>query len=491
MEPPLRHPFLTRRSLLQAGGLGLLGLGLNHLAALASAAPASGGGRAAYPRAKSVIFIFLHGGLSQLDSFDMKPDAPVEVRGEFQPIATRTPGLGICEHLPRLAGVGHLWSLCRSLTHVEYAHGPACHSVLTGQTRLPTGSPGGCGAPPTPDDWPSIAALVTNAVRGRNNLPPAMVFPAHPDSGMRPGQTAGRLGPKWDPWFIEPCKSAAMGCLPGGWTWSRSPEGAEVVVPYHDPDPNFFRTPSLTLPAEVSEVRFADRLRLLGAVERQRHQLDALAAAGQFDRFRERAVSLLTGEETRQALFDVVHAPVGEQDRYGANEWGWLLLLSRRLVEAGVPLVQVTLDRNGGWDTHRDNFVLLKDHLLPPFDRALSALLEDLHDRGLLAETLVVVAGEFGRTPKIVRHEGGKSKPGRDHWAKVQTILLAGGGIQGGRVVGASDRLAAAPAADPQTPENFGATIYHALGIPRSFAWHDREGRPYQLYAGEPIPGLV
>lgn len=204
----------------------------------------------------------------------------------------------------------------------------------------------------------------------------------------------------------------------------------------------------------------------------------------------------MTGPGTGQALFDVAHAPAAEQERYGRNEWGWLLLPARRLAEAGVPLVQVTLDRNGGWDTHRDNFRLLKDYLLPPFDRALAALLTDLHERGLLGETLVVVASEFGRSPRIVRHEQGRSRPGRDHWAAVQTVLLAGGGVQGGRVLGSSDRVGGAPASAPQTPEDFAATIYAALGIPRHLTWYaqaDAEARanPQPLYLGEPFPGLA
>jgi hypothetical protein len=380
---------------------------------------------------------------------------------------------------------------------VEYAHGPACHALLTGRTKLPPGSPAGCGAPPTPNDWPSIAAQVNATVQGRNNLPPAIVFPAgHPSLGLRPGQSAGRMGTKRDPWFVQPCTSATYGCLPGGFTWQSSPEKGEFVVPYRHTDPDFFRAPSLTLPQGVGPDRLDARRKLLATVEQQRRDLDQLAGAGKFDRYREQAAALLTGRETRQALFDVAGAPAREQDRYGRNEWGWLLLLARRLVEAGVSLVQVTLDRNGGWDTHRDNFGLLKDHLFPPFDRALSALLEDLHDRGLLGETLVVVASEFGRSPRIVRHEQGKSRPGRDHWAKVQTILLAGGGVQGGRVVGSSDRTGAAPASEPQTPENFGATLYRALGIPRTAVWYAREDeefrlRPQPLYEGAPIPGLV
>jgi hypothetical protein len=496
MNPTPQHPVLTRRSLLQAGALGLLRLGMSDVAALrAAAAPPGEMSPLRYPKARSVIFVFLHGGLSQHDSFDLKPAAPAEIRGEFRPTATRTPGVQVCEHLPLLARVSPLWSLCRSLTHKENSHGPACHSVLSGRTQLPPGSPGGCGAPPTPGDWPSMASLVTYGMKARNNLPPAIVFPAtHPSLGLRPGQSAGRLGAKWDPWFIQPCTSTTYGCLPDAFAWASSPEKGEYVVPARCPDPDFFRAPNLTLPEAVGPGRFATRLELLQEVERQRRQLDRLAAAGKFDQYRERAVALLTGDPTRRALFDVTHAPAREQDRYGRTEWGWLLLLARRLVEAGVPLVQVTLDRNAGWDTHRDNFGLLKNYLLPPFDRALSALLEDLHERGLLAETLVVVASEFGRSPKLIRHEQGKSQPGRDHWAKVQTILLAGGGVQGGRVIGSSDATGGAPASDPQTPENLGSTIYHALGIPRRTVWHakdEAERNPQPLYQGEPIPGLV
>ncbi len=250
-----------------------------------------------------------------------------------------------------------------------------------------------------------------------------------------------------------------------------------------------FQAPNLSLPEGLHQGRMSDRQNLLRHLERQRRGLEHAASVGDFTRQRQAAVSLLADVKVQRA-FDVTHADEKTQDRYGRNSFGWSLLMARRLVEAGVNLVQVNLGNWNSWDTHGANFPKLKDFLLPPTDRALSALLDDLDESGQLDDTLIVMAGEFGRTPKISLLPRHYKLPGRDHWGGVQSVLLAGGGIQGGRVIGSSDKIAAYPAADPKSPENMAATIYQALGIPEAAAWYDDEDRPHQIYHGEPINEL-
>jgi hypothetical protein len=251
-----------------------------------------------------------------------------------------------------------------------------------------------------------------------------------------------------------------------------------------------FHVPDLTLPEGLGVGRLASRLDLLAHLDRQRADLDRTADVGRFDARRQAAVSLLTDGRVRRA-FDVTDSDPRLLDRYGRNAFGWSLLMARRLVEAGVSLVQVNLGNNETWDTHGNAFPHLKDKLLPPTDRAVSALLDDLHGCGLLDSTLVVMASEFGRTPRISTLPSAYKLPGRDHWGRVQTVLLAGGGVVGGRVVGSSDRIGGQPASDPQTPEGLAATIYRSLGIPALAAWEDDLGRPHQVYHGTPIVGLA
>ena len=478
----IRHPTITRRFALQAGAVGLLGLGMDHLAALRSACASENPPGDAAP-ARSVIFIFLSGGLAQHDSFDPKPDAPESIRGEFKPIATRTPGVQVCEHLPLLAGRSHLWSMVRSLTHASNDHSAGHHIMLTGRSDLPSGFDPN---QPKLTDWPSIAAVAGVAATPRNNLPPAVVLPerlVHTTGRSLPGQFAGAMGAHRDPWFIEasPFDPTAYGAYP------------EYEFDHQDrprmPKRMRFQVPDLTLPEGLAGTRLTNRLSLLGHLDRQRADLDRAALVGRFDARRQAAVSLLTDAHVRRA-FDVADADPKLLDRYGRNAFGWSLLMARRLVEAGVALVQVNLGNNETWDTHGNAFPHLRDNLFPPTDRALSALLDDLHGCGLLGSTLVVMAGEFGRTPRISSLPSAYKLPGRDHWGRVQTVLLAGGGVVGGRVVGSSDRIGGQPASDPQTPENLAATIYHALGIPAVAAWHDDLDRPHQVYHGEPIRGL-
>jgi Protein of unknown function (DUF1501) len=472
-----QHPVFTRRTALQAGAVGLLGLGMDHLAALRAAGPR------VHP-ARSVIYIFLSGGLSQVDSFDLKPNAPDAIRGEFKPVATRTPGIRICEHLPLLAVRSQLWALVRSLTHPSNEHSAGHMIMLSGRSTLPQGFNA---SQPKPTDWPSIAAVAGAVTRPRNNLPPAAVLPErliHNTGRVIPGQFAGAMGRQRDPWFIEasPFDPTAYGAYP------------EYEFDHQErkrtPRKKQFQTPSLELPQGVGAARLNDRLSLLRHIDAQRHALDHSAGAERFGQLRQDSLALLTDPKVRQT-FDVTRADPKAQDRYGRNAFGWSLLMARRLVEAGVNLVQVNLGNNETWDTHGNAFPHLKEKLFPPTDRALSALLDDLHESGLLDSTLVVMAGEFGRTPKISTLTKSYKGPGRDHWGSVQTVFAAGGGVRGGTVIGSSDRTGGYPATDPQTPENLAATIYSALGIPPTMAWHDALDRPHHVYYGKPIAGLM
>ena len=430
--------------------------------------------------ARAVIYIFLSGGLSQLDSFDLKPDAPAEIRGEFRPIQTRTPGIQICEHLPQLARRSHLWALVRSMSHPSNGHSEGHAIMLTGRTPLP---PGFNGNSPTAADWPSIAAIAGQVTRRRGLLPAAAVLPeriVHMTGRTIPGQFAGQMGPARDPWFIEasPYRPRIYGAYPE-YAFTMGPEAAHVR------DDCVFHAPSLKLPTGVTPGQLHDRRGLLGAVESQR-----LVRARSFDRNRELAHALLSDPGVRWA-FDVTNADLRTQERYGRNSFGWSLLMARRLVEVGVNFVQVNLGNNEAWDLHGSIFPRLSDSLFPPTDRALSALVDDLEQTGLLEQTMIVMAGEFGRTPRISTLPQHYRLPGRDHWGAVQTVFFAGGGVRGGQVIGASDRQGGHPISQRQTPENLAATIYEALEVPRTALWYDQIERPHHIYNADPIPGLI
>ncbi|HET6880931.1 MAG TPA: DUF1501 domain-containing protein [Pirellulales bacterium] len=463
----------TRREMIRAGSIGLLGVSLADLFAASSAASTS-----TVTPDKSVIFIFLTGGLSHQDSFDLKPEAPDSVRGEFRPIATRTGGISICEHLPLLAERSERFALVRSMSTKSNGHEEACHMLLTGRLDVPSAA--SLGKPPSPNEWPSLASQVTYATQGRQRLPAAVVLPqpsVNETGNVRPGQYAGKLGKKYEAWHMDiaaPCP-LGNGACPNCFRFDSNlfVHGADTI----------FDTPSLSLP-DGGPARLAGRMSLLDHVEQQRRRLADAAERTSFDEQRQQAINVLTNPKVRSA-FDVEHADSASLERYGKNKFGLSLLMAFRLVAAGVNLVQVNLGKNSSWDTHRRNFVNLKDNLLPYADRAVAALLDDLSTSGLIDSTLVVMTGEFGRTPKINKDAG------RDHWGPAMTSFFAGAGVRGGTVIGATDKLAAYPVSDQQTPENLAATIYETLGIPRNAQWEDVDGRVHRLYLAPSIIGLT
>lgn len=400
-------PGVLRREFLQVGFSGYLGLGLAELLAgralaeeVAAAKPSriASGNR---PRARSMILVFLTGGLSHLDSLDMKPDAPEGMRGEFRPVATRVPGIQVCKHLPELAVRANKLAIVRSLSHTYTNHLNATHELLTGHAQ-----PGAFfDKTASRDDYPCYAAGLNYTRPRGDGIPSGVTLPTFLMEGplVWPGQHAGFLGPRHDPWQIR-----------------------------QDPSRPGFRVDSLSLPPGFSAQRMERRQALL-------EQLHADRASDPMSDQRRRAMSLLLSGKVSSA-FDLSKEDPRLRDRYGRHMYGQSLLLARRLVEAGVPIVQVNMGRVQTWDTHSANFTTLKERLLPPTDRGVAALLDDLESRGLLDDTLVVVTGEFGRTPRIGASTGNNNtRDGRDHWAAVFSALLAGGGVHGGQTIGRSD----------------------------------------------------
>ncbi len=456
----LRHAAsISRRQVLRAGGLGLLGLSLPQLLAARAAAETSAVAQAAgFGRAKRCIFLFMWGGPSQLDTFDMKPDAPAEVRGLFSPIATRVPGMQICEHFGRLASLTDKVAIVRSLSHTDPAHLSSGHATLTGHLAPKINSDAD---PPSPRDTPHIGSMLAHLRPTSGTLPASVALPwraYHPSApgGQAPGQHGGWLGRGYDPLLI------------GG-----------------DPSKPDWRVEELSLADGISYERIASRRALLSRIDRQRAALDTAETSG----FKERAFRLLASTEARQA-FDLEQEPAAVRDRYGRNIHGQCVLLARRLIEHGVPLVNVNWHNDGRnfWDTHGQNFSRLKSELIPPADQALSALLEDLDQRGLLEDTIVAWVGEFGRKPQI--DNGNASDGGRAHWPFCYSGLLAGGGIHGGAIYGRSDKHAAYPEQSPVSPQDYAATLYHALGVDPRQTVDDRQGRPHRICEGRPIHEL-
>jgi hypothetical protein len=455
--PPSDHVHrcgISRRELLQVGYSGLLGIGLPGL----FAGRVESASRARLSRSpRSVILVYLTGAPSHLDTFDPKPEAPAEIRGEFSTIATPVPGLRISEHLPRLAARADRYAVVRSLSHRENNHLVATHHVLTGYQQ-----PGAFfDKVASRDDWPSYAGALDYLRPRSDGIPTGVNLPTFLMEGPLtwPGQHAGFLGPRHDPWQIT-----------------------------HDPNASDFRVDSLRLAPGLEISRLNDRRTLLAEVDRQQARYAGLAEARRLSDQMRLAFSVLTSGRVAQA-FEMHREPAAVRDRYGRHAFGQSLLLARRLVQAGVPVVQANMGHVQNWDTHGDNFGRLKNQLLPPLDRGVAALLDDLAATGLLDETMVVLLGEFGRTPRI-SSPGGRGAPGRDHWAPCFFGLFAGGGVRGGQVIGRSDRIAAYPATTPYSPDDVGATVYHALGVDPSVEVRDRLGRPVRLNRGEVMQAL-
>jgi hypothetical protein len=390
----------------------------------------------------------------------MKPDAPEGIRGEFRPIATSVPGIQFCEHLPGLAARADRLAVVRSLSHTYTNHLNATHELLTGHSQ-----PGAFfDKVASRDDYPCYASALDYVRPRADGIPSGVMLPTFLMEGplVWPGQHAGFLGPKYDPWQIR-----------------------------QDPSRPGFRVDSLSLPVGFSVERLGQRQALLDGLEGQIEKHEARSSAGDpMAEQRRRAMSMLLSGKVERA-FDLGQEDSRVRDRYGRHMFGQSLLLARRLVEAGVPIVQVNMGRVQTWDTHSANFRKLKNQLLPPTDRGVSALLDDLAARGLLDETLVIVAGEFGRTPRIGASTGNNNtRDGRDHWSSVFSAAFAGGGVRGGQVIGQSDRIGAYPASRPYTPGDFAATIYRSLGIDPATMVRDRLDRPIRLCNGEPIAPL-
>jgi hypothetical protein len=453
---------LHRRDALLRLGLG--GLALPTLLRAEQAGAASPSRR----KAKSCIYLFLWGGPPQQDLWDMKPDAPQGIRSQFQPIRTNVPGISICDQMPLLARQMDKVAVLRSLSHASNNHEPSVYHMLTGRQNPSLAVPRN---QRTRSDFPSIASVAAYFTPP-GNLPASATVPrpiGH-DGVTYSGTHAGFLGPRYDP--------------------------LELVAAPNAQEQNAF---PVALPGDVDATRLLARRGLLSLIEEKERAVQKSRATEGLTGFQEQALRMVSSPAAKKA-FQIDREPPSVRDRYGRNEYGESFLMARRLIEAGVRFVTVTwmyIFPNGRvsnvWDNHagygihgaRTGYDLLRSPVcIPPLDRAYSALLEDLAQRGLLDETLVAAAGEFGRTPKI------NGDAGRDHWGACQSALLAGGGIRGGQVYGASDKQAAFPKDNPVSPADFLATIYHALGIDPEAEMRDRDGRPYRISEGKPVTAL-
>ncbi len=417
----------------------------------ASAGTASG-------KARSCIVIFNYGGPSHLDTWDMKPDAPREVRGEFDPIASSVPGTLVCEHLPRLAAMADRYAVIRSVTHRDNDHAIGAYLALTGHSH-PKHDILGIEPPASPQDLPSIGSVV-----GKRKEVGKPIFPyvtlgdlRHFGNHDSMGQNAGCLGKAHDP-FTVPFVRPLDGSL--------DVDGARSLI------------------GHVPGVQLARRRRLSEELAAATPLLRAMAETSTLDHAARRAYELLASPASRDA-FELEQEPQAVRDAYGPTPFARNCLLARRLVEAGVPIVTVYSVGNRDWDTHQDNFKTLKETLLPTLDRGLSALLKDLYGRGMLDETLVVWMGDMGRTPRI------NKAAGRDHWSFCSSVVIAGAGVRGGYVHGASDRFAAFPSASPVAPADLAATIFHSLGIAHHDYETDQTGRPFPICTGTPVYELL
>lgn len=444
----------TRRSFLRAGGYGLASLALiDFLAARARAADRLANG---FGRAKRCLLMFLTGGPPQHDTFDPKPDAPSEIRGELRPIATATPGIRLSELCPHLARCTDKFCIVRSVTHRDTVHTSAGYTMLTGADHPLANTSTAANIRPNGNDHPHFGAQLARHRPKHGGAPAFVSLPELiKDAGVNefPGQGAGFLGKQFEPFRIE-ANEAQTG----------------------------FREPEVVLPPEMSPSRLDQREALLARLDR------AVPNADRNNLYRQ-AFGLMRSPAVH-AAFDLHREPARVRAQYGDHLFGRGCLLSRRLLEAGVPMVSVYWHYEGPddspvWDTHQNNYPHLRQRLMPPTDRAVAAVLDDLSVRGLLTDTLVIVMGEFGRTPRINRQAG------RDHWPGAQSILLAGAGIQGGNVFGSTDRIGAFPNDLAVAPADLMATFLHLLGIPADEEVRDRTGRVLRVCHGTPIRGLI
>jgi hypothetical protein len=452
---------MHRRQWLKRSGIAGLGLAAGELSRLRAAS-------APLPvKAKSCVFVFLFGGPSHIDLWDMKPDAPLEIRGEFRPVATRMPGIELCEHLPRLAQQTDKLCFVRSMTHAMNVHGPACSEIYSGREYF--------GPPVTdqarPEDWPSLASLVMRYGRSQSGLPASVVLPWYTQfvgqDRRIAGQTGGRMGEQWNPFLIQ-----------------------------GEPQSPGFEIQGVNLQPDLTAARLQRRRELQAGLrspravqlpEPQQRVLQSQTAA---------AWALVEAVQDRNA-FALAEERPETRAQYGPTKFGQSLLLARRMVEAGVPLVTVNWDDDSRfdkvsphWDTHHQNFAKLRDGLCPVFDRAFAAFVADLADRGLLDTTLVIALGEFGRSPRIgtITQNNMTEKTGRDHWPHAFTVLMAGGGVRGGQVFGATNDTGGFVADRPVTPADLTATVLTHLGVDPDLRYDDHfQQLPRRLSEGRPI----
>lgn len=423
---------ISRRDALRVGTLGAFGLGLPHLlhADTDNAATTSG---------KNAIFVFLTGGQSHIDTWDMKPDAG-DMKGEFESIETNVPGIRVCEHMPHLARQADKYAIVRSVTHTQAAHSPGQRYLQTGNRKIPS------------MEFPDYGAVVAREHRSPKGIPPYVLFP---DGGSNSAiHTAGYLGVAYGPF-------SALG----------------------DPSEKGYSVRALATPDGATLDQLTARQRLLARVDTtfERAGVESLDLTG-MNKAYEQAFDILQSARIREA-FQIDREPDAVRDKYGRRQFGQSCLLARRLIEAGTRCVSLY---TGGWDTHENNFTDLKNSLLPPWDEGLAALIEDLHERGLLDTTMVWCTGEFGRTPKI-----NDKGAGRDHWSRAMSMIYAGCGVRGGNVIGATDKTASEPTDSPHSPDDAAATFYHAIGIDNHKEYHTPDGRPVAIVRdGKPIRAL-
>ncbi|MFO1062990.1 MAG: DUF1501 domain-containing protein [Pirellulales bacterium] len=444
---------LDRRGFLRVGAAGVTASALPLARVQADTVGSSSGPAESLGtgRAKSVVLVLLSGGLSQLDSLDPKPEAPAEVRGEFNTIGTKTAGVHICEHLPRLASQSDRWSIVRTLSHREHNHLLATHVALTGRpTPLPRGG-SDLDRVESRSDFPNFASALAYIRPRQDGIPSGVSLPNYLIEGPLtwPGQHAGFLGAKYDPWQIQ-----------------------------GDPNDKNFQMQALAMRDGISADRMQSRGALLDVLNRERLKIGGNETSA-FQEQQQIAFNLLTSNKM-SAAFDIHREPDDVRERYGRNKFGQSLLMARRMVDVGVPIIEATMGIVQTWDTHVDNWGRLKNTLLPQLDQGLAALMDDLAASGKLSETLVIVMGEFGRTPKVSTLPGEKI-PGRDHWAHTYSGLFAGAGVRGGQVIGQTDSMAAYPVSRSWTPADICTTVFNALGVDKEITITDPLQRPHYL----------